>query len=329
MGSAQTKEDNQYTEVETSTNLNSSNSQTTTIHFNSPNNKPKLCKVEFTYSDGKKKWLEGLDAIKWENMVNGWAQNDFVHGGEDRESPPLDWKETAGPPPRIPFDPTSPISVAKRIEEQIMRNNSCDPGFYIDNLSIGDYTLSEENIGKYFCDQNAFNQQVLECYLNTFNFGGKPISTALQMFVTGFWLPNYGRQVEHVINVFANKYHKDNLGRVRWCSDSDYIRNCSGGGRIRTSTPYKFTNSDIVYLLCHSIIMLSTDKEMTLAQFIHNMKGVNDGADLDSSYLEQTYKRVRNEPLRLRKTDPDPTANLSLEELVDRIERNRDIGKLN
>lgn len=79
------------------------------LDFDHPDNRPRLCrhcirannwrnykdksllvKVELTYSDGSKRWLEDEAALDWERSANTQAVMSFAHG---LESKPLPWKE--------------------------------------------------------------------------------------------------------------------------------------------------------------------------------------------------------------------------------------------
>jgi hypothetical protein len=63
-----------------------------------------------------------------------------------------------------------------------------------------------------------------------------------------------------------------------------------------------FASHDAAFILAFSTIMLNTDlhnpnlppsKKMTKEQFVRNNRGINDGADLPLSYLEELYGEIK------------------------------------
>jgi hypothetical protein len=63
-----------------------------------------------------------------------------------------------------------------------------------------------------------------------------------------------------------------------------------------------FASHDAAFILAFSTIMLNTDlhnpnlppsKKMTKEQFVRNNRGINDGADLPLSYLEELYEEIK------------------------------------
>ena len=74
-----------------------------------------------------------------------------------------------------------------------------------------------------------------------------------------------------------------------------------------------FANADTAYVLAYSIIMLNTDahspkiaKKMTLAEFLRNNRGINDGADLPAELLEGIYERITAEGFKVKEDDGAP-----------------------
>ncbi|CAF0862039.1 unnamed protein product, partial [Didymodactylos carnosus] len=64
---------------------------------------------------------------------------------------------------------------------------------------------------------------------------------------------------------------------------------------------------DTIFILAFAIIMLNTDlhsrniksdKKMKLEQFIKNLKGIDDGEDLDPIYLKGIYERIKTKEFR-------------------------------
>ena len=74
-------------------------------------------------------------------------------------------------------------------------------------------------------------------------------------------------------------------------------------------TYVKLRNSgDIGYILAFSLIMLNTDahnpavpieRKMKKEQFVYNLRGVNQGNDLDVNLLEKLYDNITKKPLEM------------------------------
>lgn len=76
-----------------------------------------------------------------------------------------------------------------------------------------------------------------------------------------------------------------------------------------------FKNQDTVFLLVFAIIMLNTDlhknthrgrkspKKMTKADFISNLRGVEDGQDIDMKYLSDVYESIRDSPILIEENE--------------------------
>ncbi|KYN96021.1 putative protein transport protein SEC7 [Plasmodium gaboni] len=65
-------------------------------------------------------------------------------------------------------------------------------------------------------------------------------------------------------------------------------------------------NSDVIFILTYSIIMLNTDlhnnqvkNKMKLEEFIKNNRGINNGKNIDRIYLENLYNCILNEEIKL------------------------------
>jgi len=80
-----------------------------------------------------------------------------------------------------------------------------------------------------------------------------------------------------------------------------------------------FKNADTVYVLGFGIIMLNTDmhnsaikNKMTLAQYVINCSGINNGEDLPVELLSDIYAKVKEKPLVINNTMPNNRYDSSL-----------------
>ncbi|KAK2724301.1 IQ motif and SEC7 domain-containing protein 1-like isoform X3 [Artemia franciscana] len=140
--------------------------------------------------------------------------------------------------------------------------------------------VSKQMIGEYLGNlQNPFNMAALQCFAEEIDLSNLPIDVALRKFQTYFRMPGEAQKIERLMEVFGQKYcycNPDVVGKLR--------------------------NPDTVFILAFAIIMLNTDlhtpnlkpeRRMKLEDFIKNVRGVDDGADVDKELLKGIYERVR------------------------------------
>ena len=65
-------------------------------------------------------------------------------------------------------------------------------------------------------------------------------------------------------------------------------------------------NNDSTFILCYAIMQLNTDQHnpqvvnrMTLKQFLHNTRGMNDGESFPPEFLEMVYVEIRDKEIVL------------------------------
>ena len=140
-------------------------------------------------------------------------------------------------------------------------------------------------------------------FVRPISFVGMNVDQGLRHFLThcGFILPGEAQKIDRIINTFAQCYYEDNAGDLQLC-------------------PFK--NEDTVYMLSFAIIMLNTDlhknnlgtrrsKKMTKADFIQNLRGVEQGDDIPRQYLSDIYDSIEESPIAL---DEDTGRSLSSED---------------
>ncbi|KAG5439555.1 hypothetical protein PCANB_002131 [Pneumocystis canis] len=122
---------------------------------------------------------------------------------------------------------------------------------------------------------NPENTQVLNCFINTFNFHGKRIEEALRELLTSFRLPGESQQIERILEKFSNKYYETN--------------------------PSEIETADAAFVLAYSITMLNVDlhntqvkKRMTIEEYTKNMRNLNNNKDFDPEYLKTIYEAIRS-----------------------------------
>lgn len=125
------------------------------------------------------------------------------------------------------------------------------------------------------------SNEILNQYMNQFNFKEMSFSMALRIMMTDFKFPGEAQQIDRVMQAFGNAYYNKNLN-----------------GELK--------NADAVYVLAFACVMLNTDahndrirfERMTLEQFKSNTRGCNDGEDFAPEFLEKIYKDITSNEIK-------------------------------
>eukprot|EP00743_Colponemidia_sp_Colp-15_P009442 GILK01010322.1.p1 GENE.GILK01010322.1~~GILK01010322.1.p1 ORF type:complete len:519 (+),score=75.99 GILK01010322.1:94-1650(+) len=150
----------------------------------------------------------------------------------------------------------------------------------------GESGLNRVKIGLYMGEPDDFNRKVAEAYIRSFDFRNLTLDAALRIFLAGFKLPGEAQKIDRLMESFALHFWNQN--------------------------PTSFKNSDTVYVLSFSLIMLNTDahnpgvkKKMSKQEFISNNRGIDQGANLPESYLEELYDNITNNEIKLTEVRDD------------------------
>ncbi|THH32990.1 hypothetical protein EUX98_g1179 [Antrodiella citrinella] len=132
----------------------------------------------------------------------------------------------------------------------------------LDKRLLGDFISKPDNI------------ELLKAYMKLFDFKNVTVADAMRDMLETFRLPGESQQISRITETFAEIY-------------------------IATE-PAEVKSQDAVYVLAYSIIMLNTDlhnpqvrKRMTIDDYKRNLRGVNDGSDFSSEYLQDIYDTIR------------------------------------
>ncbi|KAL2761235.1 hypothetical protein ACRALDRAFT_1059151 [Sodiomyces alcalophilus JCM 7366] len=145
----------------------------------------------------------------------------------------------------------------------------------------GTSRVNKKKLGEYLSKKG--NESVLEAYIDTFDFTHKRADEALRALLETFRLPGESPLIARIVTSFADQY----------CTKA---------------MPAEVTNKDAVFVLTYAIIMLNTDqhnpnvkssKRMSLEDFSRNLRGVNDGGDFSSTYLEKIYNSIKTNEIIL------------------------------
>ncbi|CAI8046654.1 Golgi-specific brefeldin A-resistance guanine nucleotide exchange factor 1 [Geodia barretti] len=140
--------------------------------------------------------------------------------------------------------------------------------------------LDKAKIGEYIGDRK--NPPILDAFVKHFSLHGTHLVDALRHFLESFRLPGESPVIARILETFSEHWlscNKEELGKV-------------------------FANRDAVYVLCYAILMLNTDqystqvkKRMSLEEFIHNQRKINNGEDFPRQFLTDIFNRIREDEI--------------------------------
>lgn len=199
----------------------------------------------------------------------------------------------------------------------------------LDKTAVGDY-ISEDPSRK------PFNHEVMNAYIESFQFTDVRIDNALRMLLESFRLPGEAQKVDRLMECFGQQYYlqnkidksrednndddkKENTDKIeKETTDSiSSITNLHGGVSPLTiptfldgskNTRGIFKSADASFIFAFSIIMLHTDlhnkgiapeKKMKEEEFVRNNRAINDGEDLPKELLVSIYKDIKNDEMRM------------------------------
>lgn len=177
---------------------------------------------------------------------------------------------------------TNPTVIPRMAELQNLKNFDTEK-FTLRFLQEKD--ISRVARGVYLSLSHARMSGLLGNYFDTLDFSGKTVLESLSLLLKFIQFPSHFSVITKFMLYFADRYFA--------CNSADTI----------------FKNSDAVYVLGFGIIMLNTDmhnsavkNKMTLAQYIHNSNGINDGENLPERVLADIYSKVQEKPLVFNKS---------------------------
>jgi len=163
-----------------------------------------------------------------------------------------------------------------------------------ESVSLALYTapgLDKDQLGAYLgkgpVEKYPFHHKVRLAFVTHFDFSNcGRFASALRIFLHKFRLPGEAQQIDRIMDAFSKEYYKQ-----------------QGKKSV-------FKNSDAVFVLAFSTIMLNTDlhnpniknkKKMTRQQFIRNNRGINKGGDLPEGMLAWLYTDIREHELQVQR----------------------------
>ncbi|KAJ0069405.1 hypothetical protein NL108_006021, partial [Boleophthalmus pectinirostris] len=145
--------------------------------------------------------------------------------------------------------------------------------------------LSRQMIGEFLGNAKLqFNRDVLDCVVDEMDFSGMELDEALRKFQAHVRVQGEAQKVERLIEAFSQRYCMCNPDVVQ-----------------------QFHNPDTIFILAFAVVLLNTDmyspnikpqRKMGLDDFIRNLRGVDDGADIPRDMVSGIYERIQQRELR-------------------------------
>ncbi|CAI5703892.1 unnamed protein product [Peronospora effusa] len=181
-----------------------------------------------------------------------------------------------------PLDSMSLATFLRSLPQGLNKNSV---GVYLG--AMGKEVKGFEKTEIHEADTIDFHRDVLTDFVQSFNFEGESIVTALRMFLASFRLPGEAQQIDRILNTFSHRVYEQ-------CRER-----------------FVMASVDVAYLLSFSLIMLNTDlhnpniqrdKKMKLADFIKNNKNygqdVSKGLDLPDDFLAELYSTIAKDEIK-------------------------------
>ena len=145
--------------------------------------------------------------------------------------------------------------------------------------------LSKNRMGDYLGRADDDPSAILRAFLSALDLSVfEAFDEALRFFLSLFRLPGEAQQIDRIMQTFARAYHE--------------------------ARPGTFGSADTAYVLAFSIIMLNTDAhspqiehKMTLAQFLRNNRGIDEGGDLPEMMLTQLFHSIVEHEIRMEQRE--------------------------
>ncbi|XP_030070228.1 IQ motif and SEC7 domain-containing protein 3 [Microcaecilia unicolor] len=145
--------------------------------------------------------------------------------------------------------------------------------------------LSRQMIGEFLGNsKKQFNRDVLDCVVDEMDFSNMELDEALRKFQAHIRVQGEAQKVERLIEAFSQRYCMCNPEVVQ-----------------------QFHNPDTIFILAFAVILLNTDmyspnikpdRKMMLEDFIRNLRGVDDGADIPREMVVGIYERIQQKELK-------------------------------
>jgi len=143
--------------------------------------------------------------------------------------------------------------------------------------------ISRHAIGDYLGTRGE-PERVLEAFTESMDFKGKPFDECIRTFFCEFFPPGEAAIIYRMMSAFGNRYVECNSGM--------------------------FHGEDVACVLAYATLMLNTDlhsksikNKMTKDQFCRNLRGADEGHDINRAFLEELFDRVAAQEIQMLDDD--------------------------
>ncbi|KAF5909435.1 PH and SEC7 domain-containing protein 3-like isoform X1, partial [Clarias magur] len=212
--------------------------------------------------------------------------NDSVGQTEDVSSkhvPVAEEQPEESVEPKVPYK-NGNIEVADREEARKLAERL----YKLDNVQRTD-------VVRHLDKDNEFSRVVGEEYLKFFEFMGQSLDEALRSFLKEVVLIGETQERERVLDHFSKRYQQCN--------------------------PETFSSSGAVLTLTCAVMLLNTDlhgqnvgKAMSMADFVSNLDGMNEGENFSKDLLKSFYNSIKNHQLEWAVEEKELLTSITLEQ---------------
>ena len=186
-------------------------------------------------------------------------------------------------------------------------------------LLYSTHGMDKANIGEYISkgpkEKYPFHAEVLKQFVGRFDFTELTFAGAIRKFLSKFRLPGEAQCIDRLMEAFSKELYQQQEGRQQRMSldngddGNDNDEEGSNDEKKRKAAQFVFKNSDAVFVLSFSTIMLNTDlhnpsmkrnRRMTVQQFIKNNRGINDGDDIPEEFLKDLYEEIKTKEIKVQ-----------------------------
>ncbi|EDO16822.1 hypothetical protein Kpol_1056p23 [Vanderwaltozyma polyspora DSM 70294] len=151
--------------------------------------------------------------------------------------------------------------------------------------------LNKKTIGLLLCHPDKTD--LLQDFINMFDFKDLRVDEAIRVLLTKFRLPGESQQIERIVESFSSGYVKDQDYESHPVTES-----------IENDNSTVQPDSDSVFVLSYSIIMLNTDlhnpqvkEHMSFEDYSSNLRGCYNSNDFPHWYLDKIYCSIRDKEI--------------------------------
>jgi brefeldin A-resistance guanine nucleotide exchange factor 1 len=150
--------------------------------------------------------------------------------------------------------------------------------------------LDKNQIGLYLskgpAEKYPFEHEVRVAFVKQYDFKAMNFAPALRLYLSKFRMPGEAQCIDRFMEAFSRELYR------------------------QQAEESVFKNSDAVFVLAFSTIMLNTDlhnptiknmNRMTCVQFIRNNRGLNNGEDLPEDMLRGLYTSIKESEIQLQR----------------------------